>query len=299
MPDDRFLHRRCLHSVKVSGLTDFEYRVWTTYVLAADDYGIFRCSAVALQDANRALEQKPSGVLTRALQRLVDCGLLRAFEHQGRKYLYQSDWNAWQKINRPSRSLLPLPSVDLIAACEDSTKQLFLSRLELQGEIPAVSLKTSMIPSNDATSSTDHSPPLREGLTANGNGHQAQGKPTLKDRFERFWASYPRKVGKGAAWRKWVQLRPDDALVDRMVQALDRQRQQPQWVKDGGEFIPHPTTWLNREGWLDEVVGNQSEIKQKVLRRIDPWGQTAKTAEVRRLVDSGMSREDAERQVFK
>ena len=24
-------------------------------------------------------------------------------------------------------------------------------------------------------------------------------------------------------------------------------------MKDGGQFIPHPSTWLNRNGWEDEI----------------------------------------------
>ena len=79
------------------------------------------------------------------------------------------------------------------------------------------------------------------------------------DRFEEFWSHYPRKVGKKAAKAKY---------------AAACKRADPQQVIDGAErlahdpnlpeerFIPHPTTWLERDGWEDgplpERVTNRS-----------------------------------------
>ena len=37
-----------------------------------------------------------------------------------------------------------------------------------------------------------------------------------------------------------------------------------QWKKDGGQFIPHPATWLNQEGWDDEP-----EIKIASVATVD------------------------------
>lgn len=87
---------------------------------------------------------------------------------------------------------------------------------------------------------------------SNGNGHsKSKGKRARE--FELFWEAYPRKVGKGRARKWWDCHKPDDALVDVMMCAIAQQKNCAPWLKDGGQFIPHPTTWLNREGWLDEL----------------------------------------------
>ena len=39
-----------------------------------------------------------------------------------------------------------------------------------------------------------------------------------------------------------------------MIQAVEKQKQSTQWQRDGGQYIPHPATWLNQERWEDEVT---------------------------------------------
>lgn len=71
--------------------------------------------------------------------------------------------------------------------------------------------------------------------------------------FERVWSAYPRKVGKGAAAKSFARIKTDASLVDAMVAAIEAQRSSPDWVKDGGQFIPHLSTWLNGQRWLDDT----------------------------------------------
>lgn len=73
--------------------------------------------------------------------------------------------------------------------------------------------------------------------------------------FESFWRAYPRRVGKGAAKKVWGRLNVSAQLQDAMMQALTWQCQRLQWQRDGGQFIPHPATWLRQERWLDEPQG--------------------------------------------
>lgn len=75
------------------------------------------------------------------------------------------------------------------------------------------------------------------------------------DGFAEFWKAYPRKVGKGAALKAWGKIKSKTATLQAILQALAWQRTSDQWTKDGGQFIPHPATWLNEQRWLDEKPG--------------------------------------------
>jgi hypothetical protein len=68
--------------------------------------------------------------------------------------------------------------------------------------------------------------------------------------FAEFWSAYPRKVGKGAAEKLWGKLKPDLPIV---LKAIERARVTEQWQRDGGQFIPHPATWLSQRRWEDEL----------------------------------------------
>lgn len=83
---------------------------------------------------------------------------------------------------------------------------------------------------------------------------RAKTEPQYRpDWFERFWALYPRRTNRVAAVRAWDKLQPDLELCKVMTVAIKAQMQTPQW-RDGPEHIPHPSTWLNGERWLDEVT---------------------------------------------
>ena len=69
--------------------------------------------------------------------------------------------------------------------------------------------------------------------------------------FDRFWEVYPRKVKKQEAWRAFLKV---DVSLDVLLQALEKQKKNPQWLEDGGRFVPYPASWLNERRWEDEVT---------------------------------------------
>jgi hypothetical protein len=76
---------------------------------------------------------------------------------------------------------------------------------------------------------------------------------TAVEGFGEFWSAYPRKVGKDAAAKAFAKRKPDAALLAAMLAAIEAQRSAEQWRRDGGQYIPHPATWLNQGRWQDEV----------------------------------------------
>jgi hypothetical protein len=81
--------------------------------------------------------------------------------------------------------------------------------------------------------------------------HSSSAPPMDVSAFDRFWAAYPRKVGKGAARSAWKSGKLTGKL-DAILAAVEKQKASEQWRKDGGQFIPHPATWLRQERWEDE-----------------------------------------------
>lgn len=70
------------------------------------------------------------------------------------------------------------------------------------------------------------------------------------DDFEIFWNAYPRKIGKKEALKAWGKASGKPSLDD-LLAAVEKQKASVQWTKDGGQFIPHPATWLNQGRWDD------------------------------------------------
>ena len=72
--------------------------------------------------------------------------------------------------------------------------------------------------------------------------------------FDTFWKEYPKKIGKVVAEKAFYKHKPTPELLEKMLLAIQEQKKSDQWVKDGGQFIPHPSTWLNQKRWEDELT---------------------------------------------
>lgn len=77
--------------------------------------------------------------------------------------------------------------------------------------------------------------------------------PTWKpERFEGFWAYYPRGENRMGAVRAWDRLKPDDALIETIGRALQILKASPAWRDGVG--IPYASTFLNGRRWEDATA---------------------------------------------
>ena len=70
--------------------------------------------------------------------------------------------------------------------------------------------------------------------------------------FLAFWDMYPVKKNKGLAYKSFKKIKP--AEYPAIKAGLIVAKSSDSWLKDSGQFIPHPSSWLNARGWEDESV---------------------------------------------
>ena len=89
--------------------------------------------------------------------------------------------------------------------------------------------------------------------------------------FDRFWAIYPKRIGKGCARKAWQAGRCEtraDFIIESVGKQLDYFHAQ------GMKYTPNPATWLNQKRWDDEpplpsmlsdkTAGNIASLKRFV-----------------------------------
>jgi len=88
-------------------------------------------------------------------------------------------------------------------------------------------------------------------------------KKILYAHFDLFWSSYPKKRSKGQAEKTWTKLYDKNGFPDinTLIASIERQKKSAEWLKNNGEFIPHPSSWLNNKGWLDETKPSKKIVK--------------------------------------
>ena len=82
--------------------------------------------------------------------------------------------------------------------------------------------------------------------------------------FKEFWAAYPRKDDKKRAWLKFKAIKNLEKVFPDIMADVENKKKSEQWNKNGGQFIPMPSTYLNNERWNDEeTITRQDEIESK------------------------------------
>ena len=81
--------------------------------------------------------------------------------------------------------------------------------------------------------------------------------------FAQFWEAYPKKRDKARARKAFDKLSPDQALLDQILSSLAWQTKSADWTKDGGQYIPLASTYINGRRWEDEPPANALASKPR------------------------------------
>lgn len=69
--------------------------------------------------------------------------------------------------------------------------------------------------------------------------------------FEMFWKAYPKKTAKAYCKSIWDR---KGLTAEMVMDGLRLSIASRDWQKDGGQFIPNPSTWLNQGRWEDQGI---------------------------------------------
>lgn len=168
-------------------------------------------------------------------------------------------------INRPETAQIsgfaqPVPNH------ESTTTQPVLNQQVNQPELPVVNSESATyeviltVPNQLINhNSTSTQPVPNHELTTNKKKEERRKKEEVvvcdnahqkKEAFDLFWLAYPRKESRAGAAKAFASLSPDDQMA-----AAGRAREwfgrRTDWVRNGTDYRPHPTTWLNQKRWTD------------------------------------------------
>jgi hypothetical protein len=183
------------------------------------------------------------------LQSLHDTGFIFRYSIDGNNYIQIVNFLKHQNPHiREKASEIPPPPAELITKHHESP--IHTPDLHGAGTVQATPITVNLSPSTGNLLPTTDNPP--EGGDDDGEPDKQPKKSLLEQRFDEFWAAYPKKVGKKAAWSAFKKVKPDAELFDKIMTAIGRAKATWQWQRENGRYIPNPKTWLNEGRWDDE-----------------------------------------------
>ena len=215
----RLMSQKINVSDSISKLSPMEEIVFLHLIVSCDDYGRFYGNPKILKGMLFPLRDFQIKDIETAIRKLEAEGMIRRYEADGTVYMELTSWFKYQ-TPRAKASKYPGP--------EDADKQMNMQE-----------------PVNICEQTQEDAAKPQQKRKAS--------KTEDDDRFETFWKAYPNKKDRKKAFDLWKKISPDDELYERIMLAVERQSQSYDWQKDGGRYIPMPTTWLRNERWNDQI----------------------------------------------
>jgi len=101
-----------------------------------------------------------------------------------------------------------------------------------------------------------------KGVTPNKKGRKKEVN-IYTSNFLSFWETYPKKKGKGAAFKAYNYIKEPIPTLKEITKAIQEQTKTNQWKNK--KYIPYPATWLNQRRWEDEIEENNKPSWKKAF----------------------------------
>lgn len=190
-------------------------------LVTVDDFGRFDSRAALVKSKCFPVRDTVTAQdVDTMLEELHKKQVISLYEVDGRRYLQMSKWT-----NIPRAKVSKFP--EMSAACK-----------HLYTDVNICPQAHTNAPYTDTDTDTLAHPP-----------DDASDENSL---FEKFWEAYPKKKSKGDAIKVWRKIKAPVETLRKILAALAWQSKSEEWIKQGGQFIPYPATYLNARGWLDE-----------------------------------------------
>jgi len=203
--------------------------------------------------------------VSRALHSLE---IMNLITRNGKNIGFQKDWEKWQKLSKLITNKLPELVTNKLP--ELVTNEELPELVTLNEELPELVTKNKELPelvtlneelpelvTNEKLPKMqlklpDTTTKVTSALVTQKKKETIQ-KKYIYSLFLKFWGTYPRKEAKEKARQVFVKINPSEELLETILKAIKLQQQTPQWVENGGKFIPLPASWLNGKRWEDEI----------------------------------------------
>lgn len=254
-PED-FSDSRALAKVSLDALA-----FYASIFFVVDDFGRMVSDPAMLKARAFPYRQEIRGTdCSRWLAECERAGLLASYEVDGTPYLQLTAFSG-PRFRRATKSKCPEPPADAsncvqMRAVASNCVQMRADASNCPVPVPGTDIGTDtpLPPTGGAAAPQPLlfgvegglAPPKRpRGPKPNAPGYDADPL------FGEFWAAYPRKEGKGAAWGAWQKL----SLVDKTNAAKQAQRYAMAWAgapPDREQYRAMPERWLNSRRFEDE-----------------------------------------------
>lgn len=110
-----------------------------------------------------------------------------------------------------------------------------------------------------------HSAAIAQPMAKNSSPSPSPNKDIYTAEFQAFWDLYPKKVAKPQAAKAFDRVTKNNT-VESVIAGVKSHIGCDSWKKDGGQYIPHPATFLNQERFNDRPQSQVQLPKRKFFQ---------------------------------